>query len=292
MSSTIAEALRKATKILEEAGVRDSRRDANLLLGAILKKDLTFLIAHSDAILSEEEDVKFFNLIARRATREPFQHILGKQEFYGLEFEVNEHVLIPRPETELLVEAAIEILQNQENQFFCDVGTGSGCVAVSIMKNLPKAEAVIVDVSPQALSVAQRNAIKNRVVNHLCNLQAVLSDCFDTFPLTPLRDAKFSVIVSNPPYIPDSDSAMLQREVRVYEPHVALFGGADGLDVVRKLLRDAPKYLIQNSFLLFEIGFLQSEKVREMIDPRIWQLIEIRSDLQGIPRVVVLRLVS
>lgn len=287
MSQKIFEALAHATRFLNENSNRDARRDANLLLAHVLNRDLTFLIAHNDEFLSLQENEQFWRLIERRASGEPLQYIVGKQEFFELEFEVNKNVLIPRPETEFLVEAALEILRAQKNKFFCDVGTGSGCIAVSILKNVPNASAVIVDISPQALNLAQTNASKHKVLN---NLQSVRSDCFDTFDKIPLlRNAKFSVIVSNPPYIPIADSETLQREVRDHEPHDALFSGKDGLDVVRKLLNQAPQYLHKNGWLLFEIGFKQSDQMHGLIDKKTWKLKEIRADLQGIPRIVVLQ---
>lgn len=285
MKNTIAEALREATVIFTEAHVFEPRRDANLLLRFALDRDLTFLIAHNDTVLEENEREKFLALVRRRAAGEPTQYIVGKQEFYGLEFEVNEKVLIPRPETEFLVEIALEKLAKQENNLFCDVGTGSGCIPVAILKNLEDVQGYALDISSSALEVAQRNAEKHGVLERLTFLE---SDVFNTLK-SEIWNLKFSTIVSNPPYIPQTDSAMLQREVKDFEPHTALFGGADGLEIVRRLLADAPKYLEEKGYLMFEIGFTQSEAIREILDETVWQLLEIRADLQGIPRVVVLQ---
>ena len=289
MQTTIAEVLRKAHEILCANQVDNARHDAQILLRKVLNRDLTFLIAHDDEFLSESQSAEFDEFVTRRANGEPLQHITGAQEFYGLDFEVNENVLIPRPETEFLVEAALEILRKQTNQKFCDVGTGSGCVAVAIAKNLLEATGVCLDISSAALSVAARNANNNRVAERL---QFVESDVFTAFsnPKSKIRNPKFAVIVSNPPYIPNQDAATLQREVVNFEPHSALFGGADGLDIVRELLTDAPEFLTADGFLLFEIGFGQSDDVRELIDRNIWQLLEIREDLQAIPRTVVLQI--
>lgn len=291
MPTTIKTALADAAEFLRDNSVRDARSDAQILLGKVLNQNLTFLIARDDTVLSAEQFAEFYRFVKRRANGEPVQHLVGKQEFYGLDFEVNENVLIPRPETEFLVEAALEILQTQATKTFCDVGTGSGAVAVAIAKNLPEAKGVAGDVSARALAVARRNAIKNQVENQL---QFIESDVFDAFRDSrfAIHDSRFAVVVSNPPYIPNSDSAMLQREVRDFEPHVALFGGADGLQIVEKLLRDAPAFLLPNGFLLFEIGFTQSERVQQLIDRSVWHLREIRHDLQGIPRTVVLQLKS
>lgn len=275
----IADALRRAAEILNENA--DARRDAALLLGFVLNRERAFLIANDDHDLSGEEIELFFELIERRASGEPIQYITGRQEFFGLEFEVNEDVLIPRPETEILVEAAIEILREKENPYFCDVGTGSGCIPISILANLENAKAVAVDISSGALAVARKNAEKHRIAERI---EFYESDVFAVF-----HNPKFDLIVSNPPYIPNKDLPDLPREVREHEPHAALFGGDVGTEIITQLLTDAPKFLIENSYLMFEIGFAQGEAVRAMIDPNVWQLREILPDLQGIPRIVVLQ---
>jgi len=275
----IADALRRAAEFLKENA--DARRDVALLLGFVLNRDRAFLIANDDRNLSDEEIERFFELIERRASGEPIQYITGRQEFFGLEFEVNEDVLIPRPETEILVEAAIEILREKENPYFCDVGTGSGCIPISILANLENAKAVAVDISSGALAVARKNAEKHRVAERI---EFYESDVFAVF-----QNPKFDLIVSNPPYIPNKDLPDLPREVREHEPHAALFGGAVGTEIVERLLTDAPKFLTENSYLMFEIGFAQDEAVRATVDPNVWQLREILPDLQGIPRIVVLQ---
>ena len=275
----IADALRRAAEFLKENA--DARRDVALLLGFVLNRDRAFLIANDDRNLSDEEIERFFELIERRASGEPIQYITGRQEFFGLGFEVNENVLIPRPETEILVEAAIEILREKENPYFCDVGTGSGCIPISILANLENAKAVAVDISSGALAVARKNAEKHRVAERI---EFYESDVFAVF-----QNPKFDLIVSNPPYIPNKDLPDLPREVREHEPHAALFGGAVGTEIVERLLTDAPKFLTENSYLMFEIGFAQDEAVRATVDPNVWQLREILPDLQGIPRIVVLQ---
>jgi release factor glutamine methyltransferase len=282
----IADALRRAAKFLK--GNADAGRDAALLLGFVLNRARAFLIANDDRDLSDEETARFFELIERRASGEPIQYITGRQEFFGLEFEVNENVLIPRPETEILVEAAIEILREKENPYFCDVGTGSGCIPISILANLETAKAAAVDISSDALAIAGKNAEKHQVAERI---EFYESDVFAAFEnqKSKIKNQKFDLIVSNPPYIPNKDLPSLPREVREHEPHAALFGGAVGTEIVARLLTDAPKFLIENSYLIFEIGFAQGEVVRAMVDPNIWQLREILPDLQGIPRIVVLQ---
>jgi release factor glutamine methyltransferase len=276
--STISENLQKATEILQSSGIAEPRREANSLLAFSLDKDKTFLIAYPEYELTEEDEFFFYQIVFRRAKCEPFQHITGKQEFYGLEFEVNESVLIPRPETEIIVENAIKILQNSVNPRFCEVGTGSGCISVSILYNLPKAFSVGLDISEKALEVTKRNAEKHSVSNRL---ELKQSDVFST-----LSYEKFTLIVSNPPYIPSEDIPNLQTEVRDFEPINALTDGKDGLSIIENIVRNSPKFLYSEGFLLMEIGFGQAESVETLFDLEIWKAVEILPDLQGIPRTV------
>ncbi len=280
--SSVAENIRIAAQVLEESGIGEPRREANSLLAFALRKDKAFLIAHPEYELSPEEETRFREFLKRRASREPFQHITGRQEFYGLDFVVTKDVLIPRPETELLVENAIRILKDRENPVFCEVGVGSGCISVSILHEVETATAVGLDISEKALEIAGLNARNNNVSNRL---SLKISDVFAALR----RDADFDLIVSNPPYIPREDIKDLQPEVRDFDPLDALTDGADGLSIIEKIIRDAPQFLKSGGFLLLEIGFSQSEKVREMFSPEKWQSVEILPDLQGIPRTVVAR---
>lgn len=280
--SSIAENIQFAARILQESGVDEPRRQANSLLAFALRRDKTFLIAYPEYNLSREEEARFREFLERRAAREPFQHITGKQEFYGLDFVVNKDVLIPRPETELIVENAIRILKDKENSEFCEVGVGSGCISVSILHEVKTASAVGLDVSEKALAVAKLNAKNNGVSNRL---SLKISDVFAV-----LKDEKFALIVSNPPYIPREDIQDLQPEVRDFEPLSALTDGAGGLSIVEKIISESPQFLKFEGFLLLEIGFNQAEKVREMFSPQKWQSVGILPDLQGIPRTVRARL--
>jgi release factor glutamine methyltransferase len=200
-----------------------------------------------------------------------------------LNFEVTPDVLIPRPETELLIETALQLLRNKAAPVICDVGTGSGCIAVTLLHERADARAIALDISPAALEVATRNAARHNVS---ARLSLVLSDCFAA--LNP-ADEPFTIVVSNPPYIAEYHLAELQREVRDHEPRVALTPGGDGLAVIRRLLDDAPQFLVVGGHLVFEIGFDQHEAVEELIDPRGWTLLGMHKDLQGIPRIVALR---
>lgn len=281
---TINDFLKKATEILQSSGIAEPRKEANSLLAFALKKNKTFLIAHSDYELKLQEKTHFEQLLNRRANREPFQHITGIQEFYGLDFEVNKDVLIPRPETELIVENGIEILQKIDNPSFCEVGLGSGCISISILYNVENATAIGLDISNIALAVAKRNAEKHNVLERLKMFE---SDVFSV-----LTDQKFDLIVSNPPYISKDEIPDLQAEVKDFEPINALTDGDDGFSIIEKIIIDSPKYLIENGFLLMEIGFGQAENVRKMFSADLWESVEIVPDLQGISRMVKAKLVG
>jgi release factor glutamine methyltransferase len=280
--STIHENLHEAERVLADAGVAEAKREAASLLAFALRKDKTFLIAHPEYELNNGEREHYSKVISRRAAREPFQYITGVQEFYGLEFEVTPDVLIPRSETEMVVEAAVNVLSTLAQLTFCEVGIGSGCIAVSVLHRVKNVRAVGLDISPTALAVARRNAEKNRVADRL-DLRR--SDVF-----AGLNDERFDLIASNPPYVPIHDIGGLQEEVRDYEPQTALTDGGDGLSIVRRIVVDAPRFLLPAGTLLMEIGFSQYAKVAEMFEPNIWKNVEFLPDLQGIPRMVEARL--
>ncbi len=273
----ISQILKNAAQILSESGVAEPRREANSLLAFALNKNQTFLIAYDEYELSDEEETRFLEFIKRRANREPFQYITGRQEFYGLDFTVTPDVLIPRPETELLVETAIEILR--EDAKFCEVGVGSGCISTAILHEIKTAEAVGLDISEAALNIARRNAAANKVAERL---DLRMSDVFET-----LNGEKFDLIVSNPPYISREEMKTLQPEVRDYEPATALTDSADGISIIRKIIADAPQFLNEKGFLLLEIGHLQSAEVKGMFEKTMWREVESRLDFQGIERVIM-----
>jgi len=279
---SIAEALREASRVLDSAGVPEARRDASSLLSFVLGKGRTFLISHAEDMVDDDSVDRLRDFVERRATGEPLQYITGVQDFYGREFRVTPDVLIPRPETELLVEAALEVT-GTHNPFICDVGTGSGCIALTLLCERTAARAVAVDKSPAALEMAKLNAANQSVADRV---EFVVSDCFDALDA---GEYQFDLIVSNPPYVSEAALTGLQREVRDHEPRVALSPGPDGLSVIRRLLTDAPPFLKPNGHLLMEIGFDQGEAVRGRVDESVWSLQEIRPDLQCIPRIVVLR---
>jgi release factor glutamine methyltransferase len=280
----IREALHEAAALLRAAGIADARPDARALLSHTLARDHAFLVAHSEEEIAHDALALFRERIARRAAGEPLQYITGRQEFYGLDFEVNSKVLIPRPETELLVETALELLRETHAPLLCDVGTGSGCIPITLLHERTDARAFGLDISVDALAVAARNAARHAVSERLT---LRVSDCFDALAPPP---APFTLITSNPPYIPAQEIAQLQREVREHEPRIALTpGDEDGLSVIRRLVREAAPLLIHGGHLILEIGHDQHETVARLVDSHVWHLLDIRRDLQGIPRTVVLR---
>lgn len=281
-SLSIAQGIVEAAQLLRRAGVPEARREAGSLLAHVVARERTFLITHADELLESDELKRFREAVARRAAGEPLQYITGQQEFFGLDFEVTPAVLIPRPETELLVEQALELLKKEgEPSFICDVGTGSGCIAVTLLHEQTQARVLALDISPPALQVAARNAARHRVRERLSLLA---SDCFSALDASR---ARFSLIVSNPPYVTASAHEDLQREVREHEPRTALTPGADGLLIIKRLAADAPRFLNSGGHLLLEIGYDQHAAARQLFDTKVWQLLDIHKDLQGIPRTVV-----
>jgi release factor glutamine methyltransferase len=286
MATSIAETILQGAHRLRQAGVPEARREAGSLLAHVLGRDRSFILSHAEDALGAEQAEQFRQCLERRAQGEPLQYITGHQEFFGLDFEVTKDVLIPRPETELLIETALKLVLGPAEVLICDVGTGTGCVAITLLHELPAARAVAIDISPRALVVAQRNAVRNSVTDRI---EFVLSDCFAALNTPGPRQTSFDLIVSNPPYIQEDAMADLQREVRDFEPRGSLAAGADGLSVIRRLLLEAPQFLKTGGFFLFEIGFNQAAAVELLIERRVWELLDIHKDLQGIPRTVALR---
>lgn len=280
---SIARALVEAAQILRQAGVPEARREAASLMEHLTGHDRTFLITHAEKALASSDVRRLRHLVDRRTAGEPLQYITGRQDFYGLDFEVTPDVLIPRPETELLVETALALLAQTERPFICDVGTGSGCIPISLLHERPDAVAIGLDISAPALAVAARNAIRHHVRERL---SLVVSDCLAAIDHERTR---FSMLVSNPPYVAEDTLRGLQREVREHEPRLALTPGGDGLLIIRRLITDAPRFVEMGGHFLMEIGFDQHEAVRELIDRSVWELLDIHKDLQGIPRIVSLR---
>src|SRR5882672_10589454 len=283
MTNSIAEMILQGAHKLRQAGVPEARREAGSLAAHVLGRDRSFILSHAEDQVREEQTERFRDYVERRAHGEPLQYITGHQEFFGLEFEVTSDVLIPRPETELLIETALSVVSPNETPFICDVGAGSGCIVVTLLHQLPHARGIALEISEAALAIAQRNANRHGVHERL---SFIASDLFAG--LAPSFSSSFDLIVSNPPYVAERAVDGLQREVRDFEPRVALTAGEDGLSIIRRLLIEGRGYLKSGGFLIFEIGFDQHEAVRQLIDENSWKLLEIHDDLQGIPRTVAL----
>jgi release factor glutamine methyltransferase len=278
---SISSAIREGTQRLHEAVIAEPRREAGSLLAHVLGRDQSFIIGHADEPLTTEQSEALQLLVERRASGEPLQYITARQEFFKLDFEVTPDVLIPRPETESIVEVALELLQNNPEAYFADIGTGSGCIAISLLHELPAARAIAMDISRAALRVARRNAERHKVIDRLVLLES------DGLSVLDVNES-FSLIASNPPYVSEDELKRVQREVS-FEPTAALAAGPDGLSVIRRLLTDVPQFLRAGGYFVFEIGFGQSEAVEKLVDHRVWKLLEIREDLQRIPRTFVLQ---
>lgn len=275
---TIAEALRDAVQRLAAAGLKEAQKDARLLLSFALGRPKEFLFAYPEYELSEEEQSSFDEAVHRRENHEPVQYITGRTEFYGLEFTVSPAVLIPRPETEILVENAVNALRGKTAPRFCEIGVGSGCISVSMLCELPNAAAIAGDLSRDALEIARRNAERHNVLDRL---DLRLSDVFDS-----VAEDAFDAVVSNPPYISLDEVAELDSEVRDFEPKMALTDGADGLGVIRRIIEDSYHKLAAGGVLFMEIGHCQSESVRTLLSPEKWFDVRFFTDLQSIPRVL------
>jgi release factor glutamine methyltransferase len=274
----ITDAIKQTRAELERVDVPNAIKDASLLVAHSVGRNKTFVITHPEYELTDNQSWLLADLTSRRVSREPLQYIFGSQEFYGREFKVTTDVLIPRPETEILVERAVEFLRQLESPRFCEVGVGSGCIAVSILCELPSAMAVGVDISEAALQIAHENAERHGVIDRT---ELLLSNVFSNIP-----SSSFDAIFSNPPYVSALDLDYLEPEVRDFEPTIALTSGDDGLDIIRRLAADAPARLRSGGALILELGFGQSESVRAMFDDGVWQGVEFIADLQGILRVV------
>jgi release factor glutamine methyltransferase len=278
---TFADQVARGLERLVAAGIREdeARRDAELLARHALGWDRAAWLASRRDAASSRFIAEYEALLTRRAAREPVSLILGRREFWGLEFDTGPGALIPRPETELIVEEALEEVTDVHAPLVADVGTGTGCLAVALARELPHARIVATDVSAPALNIARANAAKHAVAARVHLIRANLLDGLA---------AQFDLIVSNPPYVKSGDRAGLGPEVRDYEPAVALFGGPDGLDAIRALLARAPAHLKPEGRFILEFGYGQDSDVVALARSAGFDVLRIRADLQDIPRVAVL----
>jgi release factor glutamine methyltransferase len=291
--------LKQGLAQLREAHAPSFTLAAELLLLHVLGRDRTWLYAHPEEQVSSADAEVFFALIARRANGEPTQHLTGKQEFWGLEFEVSPNVLIPRPETEHLIEVALDRVAigelragrkktlTGEGLQIADIGTGSGCIAIALARELPGATIYATDISTAALAVARRNATRHSVSDRVhfreCNVLDALSDS----PLATRHSSLLlDLIASNPPYIGRREAATLMREVRDHEPEIALYGGQEGYEFYAGLVMQAAAHLKPGGILVLELGHNSLPAVQPLLDAPTWTNIAVTNDLAGIPRVL------
>jgi len=275
---TLGEVLRGAADYLAGRGIDTARVDAELLLARALGLTRIELYTQHDRPLTEAERAAARELVQRRGRREPLAYVLGDWDFRRLTLKTDRRALVPRPETEIVVERCLALLEGVEAPRIADVGTGTGAIALALKQERPDALVVATDISADALELARENAAANELA-----IELVEGD------LLAGTAGPLDLIVSNPPYVSAKALPGLQREVRDHEPLVALSPGGDGLTVIRRLLRDAPDFLRANGHLVMEIGFDQGDAIRDLLNPSVWILENILPDLQGIPRIVVLQ---
>ena len=286
-------ALREAMQRLRKASVPSHTLAAELLLMHVLGRDRAWLYAHPEEVLDGAVVARYLELVARRAEGVPTQYLTGKQEFWGLEFEVTPAVLIPRPETEHVVEVVLERLgptRSREPLRIADLGTGSGCLAVALARELPSAHVIATDTCAAALRVAQRNAARNGVSKRVrfvrCSLLEAFASVQNDAPVQ-LRRAPLDLVVSNPPYVGREESDSLQREVRDHEPAKALFAGWRGHELYASLIDQAKRLLPPSGLLVLELGYNSLEAVSALVGPATgWTQVRVSPDLAGIPRVL------
>lgn len=278
---TIGKILKWTEEYFAKAGLDTPRLDAEVLLCYVLQKERIHLYVHFDQPLSKDELAQFKGYIKERVLHKPVAYIVGHKDFMGLEFKVTEDTLIPRPDTEILVEAVISRLKTGgEPGVIADIGTGTGAICLSLLNYLTSLKAVTVDISEKALAVAKENAQR-----------LGLSDRIEFFHgdlLEPIKDRQFTAIISNPPYIPEGDIDTLAADVKDYEPISALAAGPDGLDCYRRLVAAAGALLVDGGFLAMEIGINQREELEKLAKESDWGQVEVVKDLAGIDRVVIL----
>jgi len=270
-----------AAKTLAEAGVASPLLDCQLILAAVLNISRLDIIAHPERLLTPDEQAAAAALIARRAGREPLAYVVGRKEFFGLDFDIIPGVLVPRPDTEILVEQTLRRLRSHSSPVIIDVGCGSGAVSVALASSLPGAVVHSVDNSPLALEVTARNAAKHHLTDRV---STHLGDLLEPIARIGLRP---DAVVANPPYIPSKEIDALEPEIREWEPRGALDGGADGLDCYRRLVPDAAAVLPGGGFVALEVGAGQARRVGCIAQGAGLSGVEMARDLAGIERVVI-----
>lgn len=276
---TYRECYEKGSRILNEAGIEESTLDARLLLEAVCGTDRNDLLVHGEQPVAPEAEEKYLNWIRQRAEHIPLQQLTGEQDFMGLTFSVNEHVLIPRQDTEILVEEVLKELH--DGMRVLDMCTGSGCILLSLLHYSNDCEGLGVDLSAEALEVAGRNVLKVLPPEKAEHAHFLQSDLFEKV------EGKFEIIVSNPPYIASAEVEKLMPEVRDHEPRMALDGTEDGLHFYRRIIEEAGKHLVSSGMLFFEIGYDQGQAVSELMRTEGYCEVQVVQDYAGLDRVVL-----
>ena len=276
---TYRECYEKGCHILNEAGIEESTLDARLLLEAVCGTDRNDLLAHGEQPVMSQAEEKYLNWIRQRAEHIPLQQLTGEQDFMGLTFSVNEHVLIPRQDTEILVEEVLKELH--DGMRVLDMCTGSGCILLSLLHYSNDCEGLGVDLSAEALEVAGRNVLKVLTPEKAEHAHFLQSDLFEKV------EGKFEIIVSNPPYIASAEVEKLMPEVRDHEPRMALDGTGDGLHFYRRIIEEAGKHLVSSGMLFFEIGYDQGQAVSELMRTEGYCDVQVVQDYAGLDRVVL-----
>ena len=276
---TYRECYEKGCHILNEAGIEESTLDARLLLEAACGTDRNDLLAHDEQPVMSQAEEKYLNWIRQRAEHIPLQQLTGEQDFMGLTFSVNEHVLIPRQDTEILVEEVLKELHDRMR--ILDMCTGSGCILLSLLHYSNDCEGLGVDLSAEALEVAGRNVLKVLTPEKAEHAHFLQSDLFEKV------EEKFEIIVSNPPYIASAEVEKLMPEVRDHEPRMALDGTEDGLHFYRRIIKEAGKHLVNSGMLFFEIGYDQGQAVSELMRTEGYCEVQVVQDYAGLDRVVL-----
>lgn len=276
---TYRECYEQGCRTLQAAGIEEAALDARLLLEAVCGTDRNDLLVHGEQPVAPEAEEKYFGWIGKRAGRIPLQQLTGEQDFMGLTFNVNEHVLIPRQDTEILVEEVLKELH--DGMRILDMCTGSGCILLSLLHYSNDCEGLGVDLSAEALEVAGRNVLKVLTPEKAEHAHFLQSDLFEKV------EGKFEIIVSNPPYIASAEVEKLMPEVRDHEPRMALDGTEDGLHFYRRIIEEAGKHLVSSGMLFFEIGYDQGQAVSELMRTEGYCEVQVVQDYAGLDRVVL-----
>lgn len=275
---TYRECYEQGCRTLQAAGIEEAALDARLLLEAVCGTDRNDLLVHGEKPVAPEAEEKYLNWIRQRAEHIPLQQLTGEQDFMGLTFAVNEHVLIPRQDTEILVEEVLKELH--DGMRVLDMCTGSGCILLSLLHYSNDCEGLGVDLSAEALEVAGRNVLKVLTPEKAEHAHFLQSDLFEKV------EGKFEIIVSNPPYIASAEVDRLMPEVRDHEPRMALDGTEDGLEFYRRIIAEAGQYLVSSGMLFFEIGYDQGQAVSELMREHGYREVQVVQDYAGLDRVV------